>query len=92
MSWLLRGRPVITRDMPQLLVVAVALLGGGYLVGIPLAIYGVFWDGVLLLMLVWLQTLTTVALSAVLIGFRLCREKAGASDRLQAADWSNQVW
>ncbi|OGT96401.1 MAG: hypothetical protein A2X80_01125 [Geobacteraceae bacterium GWB2_52_12] len=87
-----KERPIIPREMPKLLVVGVAIGGGGYLIGAPLAIYGFFWDDVILLMLVWLMTMVTAGIACVMCAICVHRGKTGAHDRLHATNWRNQVW
>ena len=87
-----KGRPIIPPDMPKFLVVGVALGGGGYLVGTPLAIYGFFWEDVILLMVVWLMTMITAGLACVMFAISLHRAKTGAYDHLHSTNWRNQVW
>ena len=78
--------------MPKLLVVAVGIAGGGYLVGTLPAIYGFIFDDVLLLILVWLMTIITAGIAGAMCAISLHRAKTGAYDRLQATNWRNQVW
>jgi fatty acid desaturase len=85
-----RDRPLIPRDMPKLLVVGVAIGGGGYLVGALLAIF--FWGDILLLVLVYLMTMVTAGIACVMLGISLHRGKTGVYDRLHATNWRNQVW
>jgi hypothetical protein len=92
MRLLFKGRPIIPRDMPKLLIVGVAIGGGGYLVGALLAIYGFIFDDVILLMLVWLMTMVTAGIASVMCAISVHRGKTGAYDRLYATDWRNQVW
>ena len=78
--------------MPKLLVVGVAIASGGYLVGTPLAIYGFFWDDVILLMIVWLITTVTAGIACAMFAASLHRGKTGVYDRLHATNWRNQIW
>lgn len=92
MKWSIKGRPIIPRDMPKLLVVGVAIAGGGYLVGTPLATYGFFCDHDILLMVVWLMTMVTSGIACVMIAISWHRAKRGVYDRLHSTDWHNQLW
>ena len=87
-----KERPIIPRDMPKLLIVGVAIAGGGHLVGTVLAIYGFFRDDVILLMLVWLMTMITAGIACVMFAFSLHRAKMGAYDRLHPTNWRDHVW